>query len=145
MKFCKRVIRLLVFLLGFIGVVASVVAIVGTWMTKNRLEATTESVFDRIDDTLVLVHGRVEKAQDRVEASKISGEWIENALKDWTKRETRERLVLRLEVAEKTERLASTLGAGGRLVGGFRIDRRSSSTGAHNRIVSGRSYRYRVG
>lgn len=109
MTFCKRILSLLASLLGLIGGVGCIAAIAGVWIINARLSDTTETVFGTIDGSLVDIQERVAQTQNRVEGSKITTEGMEKSLRDWTKREVGERLALRLEVAEKTERLASAL------------------------------------
>jgi hypothetical protein len=109
MTIFKRLLNLLALFLGFIGLVGCFALVVGVWIISARLSQVTENLFGKLDGSLVVVRERVAQTHDRVEASKITTEGIEKTLKDWTKREADERLALRLNAAEKTERLASTL------------------------------------
>ena len=109
MTIFKRLLNLLALFLGFIGLVGCFALVVGVWIISARLGQVTENLFGELDGSLVVVGERVAQTQDRVEASKITTEGIEKTLKDWTKKEAGERLALRLNAAEKTEQLASTL------------------------------------
>jgi hypothetical protein len=109
MALCKRILSLLALLLGLVGLAASTVAIVAIWSVSARLSRVTENVFERIDGSLVVVRERVAQTRERVEAARITTEGIERTLRDWTKREARDRLTSRLGVEEKAERLASGL------------------------------------
>ena len=109
MTLCIHILRLLTLLIGLLGLAGCIAAIVGNWSVSARLSQATENVFGTIDSSLIVIRERIAQTQDHVEASKITTEGIEKTLKDWTKREAGERLALRLNAAEKTERLASTL------------------------------------
>ncbi|NQT14634.1 MAG: hypothetical protein HQ582_17895 [Planctomycetes bacterium] len=109
MTSCKRILRLLMLLLGLVGLVGCTATIVGAWSVRARLSQATENVFAAIDDSVVAVRERVTQTQARVDASKITTEDIAKGLKAWTKRETSERLALRLDVAERAERLGVAL------------------------------------
>lgn len=109
MTLCIRILRLLTLLLGLVGLVGCIAAIIGAWSVRARLNQATENVFATIDDSVVVVRERLTQTQARIEASKITMEGIAGGLKDWAKRETGERLALRLDMAEKTERLGAAL------------------------------------
>lgn len=106
---CKQILRLLALLLGIVGFVGCMAALAGVWSVGAAVSQTTEHVFERIDGALVVAGRRISEARDGVEAAKITTQSIQSALKKWTKRETGERLAERLELAEKTQRLASGL------------------------------------
>ena len=104
-----RILGILAFVLGFTGFVGCFAAIVLACIASDRLSHVADSVFGIVDRSLEAVEERVGQTQDRVEAAKITTEGIEKSLKSWAKKETGERLALRLDVANKTERLAATL------------------------------------
>ena len=52
MDLCKRILRLLAFLLGVVGLVACVAAIVVAWNLHARVGGATEEVFDTLDAAL---------------------------------------------------------------------------------------------
>ena len=95
--------------LGSIGIVVCAAAMIILWMLSARLERATESLFARMDRSLVAVRQRVVQTQDRVAAATITTADVETTLRDWTRREADQRLVVRLNAAEKTERLTSAL------------------------------------
>jgi flagellin-like hook-associated protein FlgL len=105
----QRIFWLFAILFGSVGCVVCVAAIVSGYRVSHRLGQATESVFQKIDASLVSVGKRMARTQQRVNSSKISSEEIVDALKDWTRREAGDRLAIRLETAEKTERIGATL------------------------------------
>jgi hypothetical protein len=109
MNLCKRILSLFAILLGLIGFVGCIAAVVGVWSARARLSQSTEYVFERLDESLNIVRERVLQTQDYIDASKVTTSGIEKTLKDWTKKEASDRIALRLDVVDKTEQLASTL------------------------------------
>jgi hypothetical protein len=105
----KRHLPLLASFLGLLGVVVCVAGIAAVWSIGSQLSRTREHVFDGIDETLAAVRDRVLGAQRRVQESKITTEDIEQSLRDWTRKETSERLASRLKVEEKAGQLALRL------------------------------------
>jgi len=103
----RRLLALVSLLLGGAGVVLCVAGILGVWLIGSRLIRVTEHVFANIDSAFVGVEERVAAAGERVRAAKITTEDLEEVLKDWAKREARDRLTSRLGIEEKAERLTS--------------------------------------
>lgn len=101
----KRYLPCLALFCGFLGVVVCLAGMVGVWSIGSRLNRTNEKVFDGIDKTLVVVRERVTDAQHQVQDSRITIDDIGQSLKNWTQKETRERLTSRIEVEEKAEQL----------------------------------------
>ena len=106
---CKRIVSLLAILFGLVGVVGCLFVLGTVWVVQAKLQRTTENVFQEVDNSIALVQGRFVQVQSRVEAAKITTADIEQSLKEWTTREAGQRLGARLEIAEKTERLAGAL------------------------------------
>jgi len=73
------------------------------------LGRVTESLFASADRSLVAVRQRVLQTHERVADAKITAADVEKSLKDWTRRQVGERLVLKSSAAEKTQKVASTL------------------------------------
>ncbi len=96
-------------LLGLLGVVVCVVAVVVVWAAASRLNQTNEYIFLKIDKSLAAVRDRVLSVQKRVEESKITTEDIGQSVKHWTRKEASERLASRLEVEKRAEQLATSL------------------------------------
>jgi flagellin-like hook-associated protein FlgL len=96
-------------LLGTIGVVACIAAMIVVWIASDRVRRGTESLFASADRSLVAVRQRAVQTQQRVAAAKITAAQVENALADWTRQEAGERLASQIGAADKTEQLASTL------------------------------------
>jgi len=105
----KRILYLLPLILGLIGFVGCIAAIVGTWIVDARVNRVTENLFTAIDNSLVVAQQRIARTQGRVEALKVTSEEIERSVRNWTKSAARERLASRLEIEERAERLASGL------------------------------------
>jgi hypothetical protein len=109
MNKAKSLLRVAGVALGVLGVVLCFAALAMLWTASTRLGQFTESVFDRLDKSLVAARQRVIETQDRVEAAKITTQDIETRLRGWTGREVAQRLALRLEAEERTERLETAL------------------------------------
>ena len=109
MRATRRLCPWVALLLGCAGVAVCVAGIVGVWLVSSRLGRVAENLFGRVDNAFVAVRDRVDGAGQRVRAARITSEDIEQNLKDWTKREARDRLTSRLGVEEKAERLADGL------------------------------------
>ncbi len=105
MNFRSRLILFLAFGLGLVGAIVCAIAIIGLWSVIARLRNTTNAVFANVDDSLVVIQERAKRTQDRVKASAITTESIANSLKDWTTREAGQRIAIRINLAEKTDRL----------------------------------------
>lgn len=86
--------------------------LVGIWSVGSRFTQSTEKVFDRTDESIVAVRERVVEAQKRVQESNITTKDLEQGLKDWTRKETRERLSSRFNVEKITQQLVSDLRQG---------------------------------
>lgn len=106
MILAKRLLCLLAAVLGFVGVVLCVLAVVLVWVTGSRLRHANEVAFDGVDQALVTVRARVLDAQEHVEKSKVTTEEIGQRLKTWARRETADRLVSQLEIEERAGELA---------------------------------------
>jgi chromosome segregation ATPase len=94
---------------GSVGLVLCIAAMIVLWIIRGRLDGVTESAFNRMDQAIDVVSQRVSQTRDRVAEAKITTAEIEEALRDWTKREGGQRLALRLDAAKKSERLATVL------------------------------------
>ena len=105
----KSLPRVIGIAVGSIGIVLCVAALVGIWLVSARLGQATESLFSKMDHSLVVVRQWVVQTQERVSAAAITTNELATALRDWTGREVGQRLAAQLDAAEKTERLASTL------------------------------------
>ena len=105
----KPLLSVLVLALGVLGFVICGAGIAAAWSVGNRLARTNEKVFDGIDQSLAAVRERILGAQQHIGESKITTVDIEESLRNWARLETNERLELRLEVEEKSERLVQVL------------------------------------
>jgi hypothetical protein len=109
MTVVRRLFHWLAVSLGCVGVLACATGLIGVCLMSSRLSVGADGVFETIDDSLIDVQERVSRTQDRVEAAKITTAGIEQTLKDWAARETRERVGSRPGVEGKVERLAGSL------------------------------------
>jgi len=105
----KRGLCILLLIVGVVGVLGCLAAMVTTWRVSSEVDQFAVDVFAVGDETIVAVQGRVGQARERVQTAKISTADIEQSLKNWTKRAASERLTNRLGVEEKADRLATSL------------------------------------
>jgi uncharacterized membrane protein YiaA len=105
----KQSLNVLALILGIVGFVGCIAAIVGVWIGCARLSQTTENLFGKIDQTFIVVRERISRTTERVQKSKITTESIEQALRDWSKREASQRLASLPAIKEKAERLAGIM------------------------------------
>ena len=109
MTLLKRILSFLALTLGVLGTIVCLALIIGVWLVNAKLSATTQDLFGQVNDTLAEIRERVPPAQERFEAAKITVQDIEHTLREWTKKEVGQQLSERLELSERTERLASSV------------------------------------
>ena len=105
MIFRRGLILFIALAFGLAGSIVCTAAIVGLLSASAQLRHTSEAVFERVDDSLVIIQERTKRTQDRVQASAITTENIATSLKEWSKREVAEQLAVQLNLAEKSDRL----------------------------------------
>ncbi|MEQ8791201.1 MAG: hypothetical protein RIC55_33370 [Pirellulaceae bacterium] len=105
----KRVLHLVLLLLGGLGVVLSVALIVGVWIADARLRRAASDTRDQLDDMLTAVDRRVGQVEQRVDESALTTNEVKQTLEVAAKREVGEQLRARLEIDEKAGRLATLL------------------------------------
>jgi hypothetical protein len=105
MAFPRQVILFVALGLGLVGCIACGAAAIVLWSASARLRHTTKSVFERIDNSLIVIQERAKRTQDRVQASAITTENIAAGLKEWSKREAAQQLAVQLNLAEKSDKL----------------------------------------
>ena len=105
MSFPRQLILFVALGLGLVGCIACGAAAIVLWSVSARLRHTTESVFERVDNSLVIIQERTKRTQDRVQASAITTENIAASLKEWSKREAAQQLAERLNLAENSDKL----------------------------------------
>src|SRR5688572_7365295 len=103
--FFKRVAGLIVFALGFLGVVACLAGAYGVWVIAVRLHDANDRVFAAVDRGLSKTEERVTAVQKRVEQSKITTIEVRDKIRNWGAAEAKERLVERLEIDAQAEKL----------------------------------------
>jgi hypothetical protein len=105
----KSLVNVVAICAGGVGLAICIAAMIVRWIIRGRLDGVTESAFNKMDQAIDVVSQRVGQTRDRVAEAKITTAEIEQALRDWTKREAGQRLALRLDAAKKSERLATVL------------------------------------
>jgi hypothetical protein len=96
-------------MLGGIGILLCVAALIVLWLVSARLGRATDRLCGALDQSLVAVRQRVTETQDRVEQAKITAEDVEKTLGQWAGREAGQRVALRLGAQERVQRLADIL------------------------------------
>ncbi len=105
----RRLISLTLVLLGSLGVVTCAALIGGVWFVDARLSQGTRGAFATLDASLTRVRERVGSVRERIDNSRVTAREIQEKLAEWTQREAGEQLAERLEVAEKSKRLAEVM------------------------------------
>jgi hypothetical protein len=105
MSFPRQLILFVALGLGLVGCIACGAAAIVLWSASARLRHTTESVFERVDNSLIAIQDRTKRTQDRVQASAISTDEIATSLKEWSKREAAQQIAEQLNLAEKSDKL----------------------------------------
>jgi hypothetical protein len=109
MSIWKRLLCLLALLLGIVGTIACIAAIVLAFSVNSRMCGATDRLFEKLESTTVRAQDRVARIRERVDAAKLTAKDIKTSLEDWAKKATAERVAVRLEIAKKSERLAPML------------------------------------
>jgi hypothetical protein len=107
----RRFVATLMVALGLLGLAACAVGVYAVWKTEARLQQANDRAFALIDRGLGAVEDRVRRAQQRVEQSRITTSEITHGLRDWATKEAKDRLVAKLEIESRTEKLAGQLHA----------------------------------
>src|SRR5262245_56433254 len=106
MRLLKSLLNVAGMIFGTIGVIVCVAALIMLWIVSARLQRVTESLFSKMDDSLIAARERVVQTRERVTAAALTSRDIESALRGWARQEAGQRLILQLHAIEKTERLA---------------------------------------
>ena len=96
---------LVAFGFGLLGVIACAAVAVIVWFVGLRLSQANEKVFDSIDQSLTAVRDRILSTRQRVQESKVATEGLGASVRNWTRKEASERLISRLEIEERADRL----------------------------------------
>jgi chromosome segregation ATPase len=96
-------------LLGGLGIVLCVAALVMLGIVSARLGRATDRVFASLDQSLVAVRQRVGHTQDRLEVAKITAGEVGDSLRDWASREAAQSIAERMNIRKRTNRLAASL------------------------------------
>jgi chromosome segregation ATPase len=109
MSIIKSLLRWVGIAASGIGIVVCVGAIIATWMLTSRVNHLADSLLSAMDRSLVVVGQRTDEMHERVVAAKLTTADVEKSMRDWTKRETGERLALQLQAAGATDQLTVRL------------------------------------
>lgn len=105
----KRSIALLALALGALGMVTCLAGIYAVAVLGSRLNQANERVFAMLDVGLAATELRVHGLQKRVQLAKISTAEVVQNLQNWGARKAEDRLVARLELQRRAEKLAGHL------------------------------------
>ncbi|MBX3425298.1 MAG: hypothetical protein KF688_06425 [Pirellulales bacterium] len=98
--------RLALSLLGLAGMIACLVGAGGAWFGKAQLQRAVDGMGARVDESLGRVEGRVERIRKLADEAKLDLQDLEQRLADWSRREAGDRVAERLDLAERSARLA---------------------------------------
>ena len=101
--------RRIVWLLGALGTLLCQAGSLGVWYVELRIDLARQRVFERVDQSLSTIGGRVTEAQQLATKSKITVEDIQQRIQDWTQKEASDRLTSRFEIEAKVQRLVAGL------------------------------------
>lgn len=104
-----RVPSLLELSFGGLGAVACLGIAVGSWNLTSRLVATSNSVFEAMDELMVTVRRKTLEAKARVEAARATADDIRQGLRSRAVRASEERVRSWLEIEEKSRQLLQGL------------------------------------
>ncbi len=111
--FFKRVAAVLVLVLGVAGMVGCLAGAYGVWLFASRLEQINDKVFDAVDRGLNVVQDRIPIVQQKVKESKVTTAEFTEALPKWGAKKAQDRIVSKLEVENKAEKLSDHLRTAG--------------------------------
>lgn len=107
--FLKRVAAVLALVLGCAGFAGCLAGAYGVWLVQSRLERANDNVFDAVDRSLKVVQDRIPIVQKKVEDSKITTSEIKDALREWGAKKAKDRIVAKLQIESRTEKLSEHL------------------------------------
>jgi hypothetical protein len=107
--FYKRVATVLVVVMGIAGMVCCLAGAYGIWLVASRLERANDKVFDAVDRSLNVVQDRVPIVQQKVKESKVTTAEVTEALPKWAAKKAQDRIVSKLEIESKAEKLSDHL------------------------------------
>ncbi len=107
--FLKRVAALLALVLGSAGIAGCLAGAYGVWLVQSRLERANDNVFDAVDRSLKVVQDRIPIVQKKVKDSKVTTAEIKEALREWGAKKVQDRIVSKLQIESRTEKLSEHL------------------------------------
>jgi hypothetical protein len=105
----KRILALLALVFGFLGLIACLAGVYIVLLVGSRLQETNEKVFTAVSKGLVFAQDRLQRVQKRVADSKITDNEIAERIREWGKKEAKERLIAQLDIESRTEKLGGHL------------------------------------
>lgn len=100
-----RLLGLVACLLGLAGTAIGLAGIYGVWWTGSRLDDANHQVVARLDQGVGRVQEQIPLVQIRVEQARITTADMTEAVKAWTSQQALERLVQRVDLSKRTEKL----------------------------------------
>jgi hypothetical protein len=107
----RRAIGLVALVFGLVGVGACGAGAYGAWWMQSRLNRANDKVFDAVDRGLAAVQERIPVAKQRVQQAKLTTDEVSAALRVWAAKKAQERVVAKLEIDRRAEKLSGHLQA----------------------------------
>lgn len=104
-----RVLTRVALFLGIVGALLCVVGAVGVWYVESRIDRAREQLFERVDQSLSDIDGRVVAVQKLAAQSKVTIEEIQQRAEEFTRKGVRDRLAERFNIDSRVQRLTSGL------------------------------------
>ncbi|TWT34227.1 hypothetical protein [Blastopirellula retiformator] len=101
----RRILSVIALIMGTIGAIACIVAIIGVWSASSRLFDATLAVFGVGDNLLKGAREQVVKLDQRVQSLKITNDEVEETVKDWAAEKATEQAASILHLQEKAQTL----------------------------------------
>ena len=109
MTLFKRVAAVLALVLGSAGMVGCLAGAYGVWLVASRLDRANDKIFDVVDRSLKVVQDRIPIVQQQVRESKVTTAEVTNALREWGAKKAEDRIVSKLQIESRAEKLSEHL------------------------------------
>jgi hypothetical protein len=107
--YLNRVAAVVILTFGVVGVASCAPGAYGVWLVGSRLERANNRFFDAIDRGLGVVQDRLPVVRQRVRDSKVTTAEMTEVVQEWSAKETRDRILSRLEIERRAERISGHL------------------------------------
>ncbi len=97
------------FVTGRLGILLCVAGCLGVWYVESRIDLARERIFERIDQSLSGINGRLDETQELAEKLKLDVTEIEQHMRDWSTNVAKDRVVERFEVEQRAQQLTAGL------------------------------------